>query len=63
MVRHVALVLLAFVVLQRLRVHPAEPVGTVKERWQLAITRQGNHPRPPSKPAQLTSERPRNSCQ
>jgi hypothetical protein len=55
MVRHVALVLLAFVVLQRLRVHPAEPVGTVKERWQLAITRQGEPPPSPLKacPAHL----------
>jgi SRSO17 transposase len=49
MVRHVALVLLAFVVLQRLRVDPAEPVGTVKERWQLAVTRQGELPPPPLK--------------
>jgi hypothetical protein len=63
MVRHVALVLLAFVVLQRLRLDPADPVGTVKERWQLAITRQGNHPPSPSEPAQPTSERPRKSCQ
>jgi DDE superfamily endonuclease len=46
MVRHVALVLLSFVVLQHLRVDPAEPVGTVKERWQLAITRQGEPPPP-----------------
>jgi hypothetical protein len=55
MVRHVALVLLAFVVLQRLRVDPAEPVGTVKERWQLAITRQGEPPPSPLKacPAHL----------
>jgi Transposase DDE domain len=41
MVRHVALVLLAFVVLQRLRIDPSEPIATVKERWQLTITRQG----------------------
>jgi SRSO17 transposase len=55
MVRHVALVLLAFVVLQHLRLHPTEPVGTVKERWQLAITRQGQAPPPPLKacPAHL----------
>jgi hypothetical protein len=44
MVRHVALVLLAFVVLQRLRRDPAESVGAVKERWQLTITRQGEPP-------------------
>jgi hypothetical protein len=55
MVRHVALVLLAFVVLQRLRIDPAEPVGTAKERWQLAITRQGEPPPVPLKacPAHL----------
>jgi hypothetical protein len=40
-VRHVALVLVGFVVLQRLRLDPSEPIGAVKERWQLAITRQG----------------------
>ena len=44
MVRHVALVLVAFVVLQRLRLDPAEPIAGVKERWQLAITRQGEPP-------------------
>jgi hypothetical protein len=49
MVRHIALVLLAFVVLQRLRIDPVEPVGTVKERWQLAVTRQGELPPPPLK--------------
>jgi DDE superfamily endonuclease len=54
-VRHVALVLLTFVVLQRLRVHPSEPIATVKERWQLAITRQGEQPPVPLKasPAHL----------
>jgi DDE superfamily endonuclease len=41
MVRHVALVLLTFVVLQQLRLDPAESVAAVKERWQLGITRQG----------------------
>jgi DDE superfamily endonuclease len=55
MVRHVALVLLTFLVLQRLRLHPAEPIAAVKERWQLAITRQGEHPPAPLNacPAQL----------
>jgi DDE superfamily endonuclease len=49
MVRHVALVLLAFVVLQQLRHHPAESVAAVKERWQLTITRQGQPPPIPLK--------------
>jgi hypothetical protein len=55
MVRHVALVLLGFVVLQRLRIHPGEPLAQVKERWQLAVTRQGELPPPPLKacPAHL----------
>jgi SRSO17 transposase len=47
LVRHVALVLLTFVVLQRLRHSYAEPVGTVKERWQLAVIQDGEHPPPP----------------
>jgi hypothetical protein len=46
MVRHMSLVLVTFVVLQRLRIDPAESVGAVKERWQLAITRQGQPPPP-----------------
>jgi DDE superfamily endonuclease len=41
MIRHVALVLVGFVVLQHLRTHPSESLAAVKERWQLAITRQG----------------------
>jgi hypothetical protein len=55
MVRHVALVLLGFVVLQHLRLDPAESIAAVKERWQLAITRQGEPPPPPLKasPAHL----------
>lgn len=47
MVRHIALVLLTFVVLQRLRIDPSEPIATVKARWQLAITRHGEPPPPP----------------
>jgi hypothetical protein len=35
MVRHVALVLLGFVVLQHLRTDPTESIAGVKERWQL----------------------------
>jgi hypothetical protein len=55
MVRHVALVLVGFVVLQQLRTDPNEPIATVKERWQLTITRQGEPPPPPLKacPAHL----------
>jgi hypothetical protein len=44
MVRHIALVLLAFAVLQRLRRHPTESVAAVKERWQQTIVRQGERP-------------------
>jgi SRSO17 transposase len=47
MVRHVALVLLTFVVLQVLRQTPDEPVGTVKERWQVAVIQNGERPPPP----------------
>ena len=47
MVRHVALVLLTFVVLQLLRRWPDEPVGTVKERWQVAVIQDGERPPPP----------------
>ena len=55
MVRHVALVLVTFVVLQHLRLEPAESVAAVKERWQLTITRHGERPPTPRKacPAHL----------
>lgn len=55
MVRHVALVLLTFVVLQLLRHAPDEPVGTVKERWQVAVIQDGERPPPPLRacPAEL----------
>jgi DDE superfamily endonuclease len=55
MVRHVALVLLGLVVLQQLRLDPSEGLGAVKERWQLAITRQAEPPPTPLKacPAHL----------
>jgi hypothetical protein len=47
LVRHVALVFLTFVVLQLLRDKPDEAVATVKERWQLALLRNGeNAPAP-----------------
>jgi hypothetical protein len=47
MVRHVGLVLLTFVVLQLLRLTPDESVGAVKERWQLAVVRDGQLAPPP----------------
>jgi DDE superfamily endonuclease len=47
MVRHVALVLVGLVVLQELRVDPAESIAAVKQRWQLAITRQEEPPPAP----------------
>ena len=37
MVRHVAFVLIAFIVLQRLRLHPKETLGEVKDRLQRAV--------------------------
>ena len=49
MVRHVALVLVGFVVLQCLRTDPTESIAGVKERWQLTITRQGQPPPIPLK--------------
>jgi hypothetical protein len=55
MVRHVALVLLAFATLQMLRRNPQETVASVKERWQLAVARNGLSSPPPLKacPADL----------
>jgi hypothetical protein len=55
MVRHVALVLVGFVVLQQLRLDRAESVAAVKQRWQLTITCQGEPPPGPLKacPAHL----------
>jgi hypothetical protein len=47
LVRHVALVLLAFVVLQVLRRVPPETVGAVKARWQGEVLRDGQTPPPP----------------
>lgn len=49
MVRHVAFVLLTFVVLQMLRRNPQETVASVKERWQLDVARAGQSPPPPLK--------------
>lgn len=46
LVRHIAFVLLPFVVLQILRRDPAATLGAVKERLQLCLM-QGNCPAPP----------------
>jgi DDE superfamily endonuclease len=46
MVRHVGLVLLTFVVLQMMRRSGEESVGSVKERWQLEVLRDGESPPP-----------------
>lgn len=47
LVRHVALVFLAFVVLQVLRRAPQETAGAVKARWQDEVLRDGQPPPPP----------------
>jgi hypothetical protein len=47
LVRHISLVFLTFVVLQLLRHSYDEPVGTVKERWQLAVIQAGEVPPAP----------------
>lgn len=49
MVRHVAFVLLTFVVLQMLRRHAQETVASVKERWQWEVARNGQLPPAPLK--------------
>jgi hypothetical protein len=49
MVRHVAFVLLTFVVLQMLRRNAQETVASVKERWQLAVACNGHLPPAPLK--------------
>lgn len=41
MVRHVGLVLLTFVVMKLMRRCEEESVGSVKERWQLEVMRDG----------------------
>jgi DDE superfamily endonuclease len=46
MVRHVGLVLLTFVVMQLMRRSTEESVGSVKERWQLEVMRDGESPPP-----------------
>jgi hypothetical protein len=47
MVRHVAVVMLTFVVLQLMRQSPRESVAAVKERWQLGLLRNGEVPPQP----------------
>ncbi len=47
LVRHIALVFLAFVVLQVLRRAPQATVGAVKARWQGEVLRDGQTPPPP----------------
>jgi SRSO17 transposase len=49
MVRHAGLVFLTFVVLQMMRRSPRESVGGVKERWQMALVRDGELPPVPLK--------------
>ncbi len=51
LVRHVALVFLAFVVLQLLRRDPQETVGAVKARWQGEVLRDGQVPPQPLRAA------------
>ncbi len=51
LVRHVALVFLAFVVLQLLRRDPQETVGAVKARCQGEVLRDGQAPPPPLRAA------------
>jgi hypothetical protein len=51
LVRHVALVCLAFVVLQVLRRAPQETVGAVKARWQGEVLRDGQTPPQPLRTA------------
>ena len=41
LVRHVAFVLISFIVLQRLRLHPKETLGEVKDRLQRALITRG----------------------
>jgi hypothetical protein len=59
LVRHVALVFMAFVVLQRLRRDPRETAGAVKTRWQDEVVRDGQAPPPPLRAAPLAFRRPR----
>lgn len=42
MVPHIALVMLTCMVLRSLRRQPTETVGSVKERWQLEVLREGD---------------------
>jgi hypothetical protein len=46
MVRHVGLVFLTFIVMQLMRRSAEESLGSVKERWQLEVMREGQSPPP-----------------
>jgi hypothetical protein len=59
LVRHVALVLVTFVVLQLLRRGLRETVGAVKARCQDAVLRDGQAPPPPLRAAPLAFRHPR----
>jgi hypothetical protein len=58
LVRHVALVVATFVVLQLLRRDPRETVGAVKTRCQDEVLRDGHAPPPPLRAAPLPFRRP-----
>lgn len=55
MARHVALVLLAYVVLSQLKLDPKETLGEVKERLQLQVARAGARPPTPLKGPALSN--------
>jgi hypothetical protein len=59
LVRHVALVFLAFVVLQLLRRDPQETAGAVKARWLGEVLRDGQLPPPPLHAAPIQFRCPR----
>ena len=59
LVRHVALVLVTFVVLRRLRRDPQETVGAVKTRCQDEVLRDGHAPPPPLRATPLEFRRAR----
>jgi hypothetical protein len=58
MVRHVAFVLIAFIVLQRLRLHPKETLGEVKDRLQREVFTGGLPAPTPLKGKVATSQLP-----
>ena len=48
-VKHVAFVMLTYVIFHQLKLTPSETVGEVKERWQLRAIRAGHTPPKPLK--------------